>query len=343
MSDIYQDYFAALTGADVDSAAQLMEDALARGESPRWLITDVVARAQGQVGRLWQEGRWDIADEHAATSVAEQALQLLTRTGPRPPSARRIVLACAEGEWHTMPARLAGELARHSDLDVVMLGGSLPASQLRRYLGGTRPTALALSVTLPTNLIAASRSIEAAHAEGVPVVVGGAAWGEGQLRARRLGADLRLEDPWGLRTVLDSLVAGRWSSEWRGIPAEALLLDAAPRELLQLAFDRHQAASRWVSTLSSIHRSELLTDYSWLARHCAAAVAVRDRTVLRSHLGWLLTVVTQRGLPVDGIADACSYLADTVFRAAPMAAEVLRAEGGAFRANLAEAEARSWR
>lgn len=339
MSDIYADYLAALGRADADTAVRLLEEAVSRGESPRWLITDIVARGQNQVGRLWQEGRWDVADEHAATAVAEQALPVLAAVGSRPRPGRRIVLACAEGEWHTMPARLAGELARHSDLDVVMLGGSLPAAHLPRYLTSTRPAALALSVTLPTNLIAASRSIEAAHSEDVPVVVGGAAWGEGQLRARRLGADLRLEDPSGLGAVLDTLVPGRWSSEWRGVPAEALLLDAAPHELVQLAFDRHQAASRWVSTLGSLHRQELMSDYQWLARHCAAAVACRDRTVLRSHLGWLLPVVAQRGVPADSISDACAYLADTVYRQAPLAAEMLRAEGAAFRSNLAEVDA----
>ncbi len=339
MSDIYEGYLDALARADAFAAVRLLEEALAQGESPRWLITDVVARGQNQVGRLWQEGRWDIADEHAATAVAEQALAVLASIGPTPSAARRIVLACAEGEWHTMPARLAGELARHPDLDIVMLGASLPAEHLRRYLSGTRPMALALSVTLPTNLIAASRSIEAAHAQDVPVVVGGAAWGEGQMRARRLGADLRLEDPSGLRLMLDTLVPGRWRSEWQGIPAEALLLDAAPSELLQLAFDRHSAASRRLSGLSARHRNDMVSDYEWLARHCAAAVACRDRTVLRGHLGWQLPVVAQRGVPVSSISDSCEYLADTILRRAPLAAEMLRAEGAAFRSDLAEADA----
>ncbi len=339
MSDIYADYLDALTRADAHAAVSLLQRALAQGESPRWLITDILARGQSQVGRLWQEGHWEIADEHAATAVAEQALPVLASVGSRHASARRVVLACAEGEWHTMPARLASELARHSELDVVMLGGSLPAAQLRQYLARSRPNALALSVTLPTALIAAARSIEAAHAEEIPVVVGGAAWGEGQSRARRLGADLALEDPSGLRLVLDTLVPRRWGAESQGIPGEALLLDAAPPELVQLAFDRHQAASGWVSTLRTYQRDELMSDYRWLARHCAAAVACRDRTILRNRLRWQLPVVAQRGLPVDGIADACDYLADTVYRAAPRAAEMLRAEAAAFRFDLAEADA----
>jgi methanogenic corrinoid protein MtbC1 len=177
----------ALSNADNVTAVEVLEDALELGKAPKELLLDVLIPGQREVGRLWMNGTWSVADEHAATAVAEQALTVVAPPRRSAPTARRIALACAEGEWHTMPARLAAELARTSALDVVMLGPSIPATHLQRYLRAASPTALALSATMPTNLIGASRSIQAARAEGIPVLVGGAAWGIGQHRAPPAG------------------------------------------------------------------------------------------------------------------------------------------------------------
>jgi methanogenic corrinoid protein MtbC1 len=171
-------YFGALTAADARAASDLLGAAIDRGEPQHRLIREVIVPAQRRVGALWFNGDWNVADEHAATAVSEQALGLLVTPTPRQ-SSRKVVLACAEGEWHTLPARLAGGLGGGEDVDVVMLGASVPADHLQQYVRSSSPTALGLSCRMPTNLIGASRSIRAAHAEGIPVIVGGAAWGRG--------------------------------------------------------------------------------------------------------------------------------------------------------------------
>jgi hypothetical protein len=56
------------------------------------------------------------------------------------------------------------------------------------------PAVLGLSVTMATTQIEAHLCFQAARAEGVWVIVGGAAWGATQQPARRLGASLMLTD-----------------------------------------------------------------------------------------------------------------------------------------------------
>lgn len=326
MDHTYARYLRALASADAGAAAAALDEALTAGESQRRLITEVIAQGQRHVGQLWMDGVWSVADEHAATAVAEQSLTVIAPPRGAPAHARRVVLACAEGEWHTLPARLASELARTSGLELVLLGGSIPATDLQRYLRATEPAALALSVTMAANLIAASRSIQVARDEKVPVIVGGAAWGTGQHRARRLGADVHVEDPADLAGILDTLDTRPATSAPADIPVEALILDSAPRELLLTAMASLSADSAWARALTAYQREQGMQDLGWLARHAAAAVACDDDTVLTDLAAWRLSRLTRQGVPADVVVGAYARLADAVELQAPRAAALLRSQ-----------------
>ena len=332
MSDL-DDYLAALSAADAAAAVAVLDGAQARGVPSQRLILDVVAPAQRQVGERWFDGTWSVADEHAATAVSEQALALLCPPRAARPDVLRVVMACAEGEWHTLPARLAAELTRLSQAEVLFLGASLPADHLRQHLAATGADALALSCTMPTNLIGAARSIAAAHEVGVPVVVGGRAWGTGDRRARRLGAAARLDHAGRLAEVLDGLEQPVQPAP--ELPGEALLLDAPAAELILLAYERQCAANPWMARMTPFQQARTREDLRWLARHAAAAVACDDPTILRDLLDWLLALLTPRGVPAAAVVDSCAFLADAVEPDAPRAAAVLRAEAGAAHARVA--------
>jgi methanogenic corrinoid protein MtbC1 len=332
MSDL-DDYLAALSAADAAEAVGVLDRAQARGVPAQRLILDVVAPAQQQVGQRWFEGSWSVADEHAATAVSEQAVALLCPPLTGRPDVPRVVMACAEGEWHTLPARLAAELTRISQAEVLFLGASLPADHLRQHLAASGADALALSCTMPTNLIAAARSIAAAHEVGVPVVVGGRAWGVGDFRARRLGADARLDDAAQLVALLDVLQPGVQPSP--ELPGEALLLDAPADELVLLALERQTAANAWMRGMTAFQQARTKEDLRWLARHAAAAVACDDPTIVRDLLDWLHALLTPRGVPAAAVLDSCFFLADAVEPDAPLAASVLRAEGAAAQTRVA--------
>lgn len=319
-------YFEALAAADAPAALGVLVAARTRGEPMDALIRDVIRRAQEKAGQMWFTGEWDVADEHVATGISEQVLTLLAPPSAPSAGATRVVLACAEGEWHTFPARMTADLARTGALDVVMLGGSIPADHLRRHLHARRPRALALSCTMVTNLIGAVRSIAAAHAEGIPVIAGGAAWGHGQHRARRLGADLRVDEASDLPAAVVAMQGLVPSEDAARVPIEALLLDAVPLELLQAALQRQCATSAWMRDMSPFQRDRSLEDLRWIARHAAAAVACDDPTIVRDVLTWLLELLTPRGVPVEIVLDSVRYLADSVEPEAPVAASVLREE-----------------
>ena len=253
------------------------------------------------MGRRWQDGEWTISDEHAATSIAEQALAVLRQTRRhRNPAARRVVLACPEGEWHTFPARLAADLAGTTGIDVIVAGGSQPAEHLGVFLRQAQPDALALSVTTAVNLVGAWKAIQAAHMLGVPVVAGGAAWGPGSERSERLGADLRVEDPAGLVRAVNLLAAGR--------PLRPPVSLAPEVEHLSSWDDRHGRSSEVETSL---------------VRAAAAAVACDDTSILDDMRRSLGRASASGGVSDHVVRSVCQRLSQRLAEDAPLAAALL--------------------
>ena len=71
--------------------------------------------------------------------------------GPRP-TRGRVVVACMDGEWHALPARLVAEVLRFDGWDVTFLGASVPAAAPGLLPAPHDPRAVALACALPMRL-----------------------------------------------------------------------------------------------------------------------------------------------------------------------------------------------
>ena len=171
-------------GPAIDYALGLLSSGLGSDR----LILDVLAPAQREVGLLWQSGRWNVAQEHAATAVIDGVLGAVGLHEPVAPTRGLIVVACVEGEYHSVPARMGVERLRLDGWDVTFLGANVPPSDLASFVVGTHPDAVVLSCTFVLGLRGAARGIAALAELGLPAVVAGAGFGQTPLRATRLGA-----------------------------------------------------------------------------------------------------------------------------------------------------------
>lgn len=321
--DPLEDYFRALAEVDSGRATTIVMDLLDSGTPLHSITEQVLVPAQRRVGELWQCGTWSVADEHAATAVTETALAALTRAAGRPVhGGRHIVIACAEGEWHTLPARAAAAVAIAGGMRVTTLGPSLPAEHLGRRLAAGDVDLLALSCTMPTNLIGAARCIQAAHDQGVPVVTGGGAFGSGPGRSAAIGADAHADSPQSLLGPIPEII-GRPTA----ISVEALLLDGVDHATVSLAYDRLAAA--FPRFIDPINDAPALSreDVRSLSRVAGAALMVDDPLVLDDQLEWLTTLLGI-DVPLSVVVSAAHLVADAVEPDAPTGAFLLRASAG---------------
>jgi methanogenic corrinoid protein MtbC1 len=291
----------ALGRRDRKEAARQVLGLLEAGAPVQELVQSLLARSQAEVGRRWEANQWSVADEHAATAITDAVLGVLAWRIEAAEDQGHVVVTCAEGEWHSLPARMAAEVLRAHGWQPTFLGASTPADHLRRFLAEVGAVGVVVSCSVPIFLSGAQRSVQAGQSAGVPVLVGGRAFGPDDLRARRLGAD-----GW----APDAAAAARLLGDWRRQPpavgkrpagmrdAEHLELEAAGPELIEAAMSELFLRFSPLAGYSETQLARTREDLGYILQFLEAALLTNDsRIFLDEFLPWLTRVLTSRGLP----------------------------------------------
>ncbi|WP_372346520.1 B12-binding domain-containing protein [Streptomyces sp. KL116D] len=99
-------------------------------------------------------------------------------------------MACVDGEWHALPARLVAEVLRLRGWHVDYLGAQVPTDHpWSRTCTDAAPTPSCCPRPSPTHLPVAHNAISACQAAGIPVLAGGAGFGPDGSYARMMQAD----------------------------------------------------------------------------------------------------------------------------------------------------------
>jgi methanogenic corrinoid protein MtbC1 len=274
---------------------------LEAGVSVQELILGLLGPAQAEVGRRWEANQWSVADEHAATAITDAVLGALAWRIDAAEDQGHVVVTCAEGEWHSLPARLAAELLRVHGWQVTFLGASTPADHLRRFVAEVETVGVLIGCAVPIFLGGAQRSVQAAQSAGVPALVGGRGFGPDDLRARRLGAD-----GW----APDAVAAAHLLTAWRKEPPvvatrpasssdrEPLELEALRPELVETAMNELFLRFPPLAGYSQQQLARTREDLAYILQFLQAALVTDDpRLFLTEFLPWLSRVLTARGLP----------------------------------------------
>jgi methanogenic corrinoid protein MtbC1 len=305
-------YLDRLAASDESGAVAVALGALDAGVGAETVLLDVVAGAQREVGDRWAAGEWTVVQEHVATHISERVVAAVAQhaPAPAPTGVGTVAVACLDGEWHGLPARLLAEvLARHG-WAVEFLGTSVPAAQLATHVHRVGPDVVAISSSLPSRLPAARRMVEACRATGTPVLAGGPAFGEDGRWARAVGADGWAADARAAAAMLAAAPDGPWLDEDqrreagdRSAREEQAVLHTRRAELVRLA-----AAAARPGSGSGVPE-ELADDLGHLVDFLAAAVFVDDPTLFDGFVSWVGSVAIPSGLHAEEVGPALDALA----------------------------------
>ncbi|MFJ3670329.1 B12-binding domain-containing protein [Streptomyces sp. NPDC090106] len=198
LSTVREELLEQLLHGDEMAAVQLVLKSLENGARPQSLLLDVLGETQREVGRRWQSGQITLVEEHAASALTERLASVITvhpAARSLPPVKGPITVACAEGEWHALPSRLAADVLRINGWKVVYLGSDVEVSFLARHLATSHSRLLGISCQVATHLPMVHAAIKAATALGIPTLTGGAAFDPQGVLSARLGAAAHASDP----------------------------------------------------------------------------------------------------------------------------------------------------
>jgi methanogenic corrinoid protein MtbC1 len=332
-------YLAAVHAGERRQAIDVAISLLQHGVSAERVVTDLLARAQAEIGQGWQEARWSIATEHRASAITESALLAVISSAMRAPGAveegtrGRVVIACSEGEWHMLPAQMATEVMRLRGADVSFIGPSVPADELAGFIGDDPPGAVAITCSMPMSLVGASRSISALRALGMTVVCGGRGFGPDGRWGLALGADHWAPDfSVGADIMLSAVDRPAPAPRGAAGPEEAVTeVRLLRRDHETLVEQATQAAFlRWPRIRhSDVAMRATRDDMAFTLQVIAAATLVDDRDLVTDYIRWFETVLTARKLPMAFVPSAFDLLLGILPFELPRAREMARSGRGA--------------
>jgi methanogenic corrinoid protein MtbC1 len=193
-------YLAAIRAGSRRDALAVVDDAVRTGRDARTLYLQVFQPAMHEIGRLWQENRITVADEHLATAITQLAMSRLYEElfGDRVDAGPLLVAACAEDERHELGLRMICDLLELDGWDTVFLGASVPVEDLVAMVKERRPEVVALSASITPHLARVRQAVqairEAMPEDGPVIAIGGRAFAGDAALAERMGADLTAKD-----------------------------------------------------------------------------------------------------------------------------------------------------
>jgi len=309
----------AVIDRDEYAAAAIVMGALDAGVAPEDVLLDVIARVQMKIGSEWAANRITVAQEHAATAINDRVIAGLSyHPKSRLEATRgRVTVACVDGEWHALPARLLAEVLRLRGWQVDFLGAQVPTPHLIAHLHLQRHEAVALSCMIPTRLPTAHAAITACRAAGVPVLAGGAAFGVDGRYAIQLGADAWAPDA---RAAAERL--------HEGLPPVRPAADHQPHDdLPHLADQEYTMVTRSAPQLIKATVAELedrfpamrsyteqqrqhtIEDIGHIVDFLGAALYTDDDDLFTGFIAWTAEVLASRGVPASSLDPALDLLA----------------------------------
>lgn len=268
---------------DAGGLYRLASDLMDNGVPFDSLLFDYLIPTERAVGARWAQGDYLVAEEHAVTAAIETVISLLTGMFDQPVEAPLVVVATAEGDDHSLPARAVAAHLLFLGYRTSFLGANVPGEDLRDFLEDEKPTSMVLSAAMTTHLLGARSVIRAAHQAKVPVVVGGKAFGTDGRWAAAVGADAWVSS---LKEVADVV------DEWVGRGAEVNLEEAPPlpTELTDLLAVRAallaEAEDELAGTSDGPVPSRLRSELALLLSSVEAALLTGDDQVVVEMIEW---------------------------------------------------------
>ncbi|MEU6388940.1 cobalamin B12-binding domain-containing protein [Streptomyces sp. NPDC046939] len=284
------------------------------------VLLGLVAPVQERVGLAWAADDITVAQEHAATAISERCVAAVADACVAvPPGGHlgRALVACVDGEWHALPARLVSEVLRLRGWRVDHLGAHVPTEHLVTYARRTGAQAVLLSSSIPTLLPGAHNAIAACRSIGVPVLAGGAAFGPGGRYARSMRAEWA-EDASGVADLLGRDRTGV-RAQAAG-PPEMDLPHLADQEYTMVRRTGPRLIERTLADVergfpetrrySEYQRERTVEDIEHIVNHLATAVYVDDARLFTDFILWTAGVLAARDVPPRCLFPALDSLLD---------------------------------
>ncbi len=179
----YLDYFNGLLEGDKNRCRRVVDNLLEEKTDIIEIYTGLFQKALYQVGKMWDQNKLSVGDEHLGTEITEELLYYCSsRIKPVRQLNKRALVSCVNKEFHKLGARMAADVFVLNGWETYFLGASTPTKEIIKYVDLKKPEIIGLSFSFYINvmkLIDVVREIKNTY-PGQKIIIGGRAELNGQ-------------------------------------------------------------------------------------------------------------------------------------------------------------------
>ncbi len=150
----YLDYFNGLLEGDRNRCRSVIDRLLNEKTDIIEIYTGLFQKSLYQVGKMWDQNKLSVGDEHLGTEITEELLYYCSsRITPVRQLNKKAIVSCVNKEFHKLGARMAADIFVLNGWETYFLGASTPTREILKYIDLKKPDIVGLSFSFYINIM----------------------------------------------------------------------------------------------------------------------------------------------------------------------------------------------
>ncbi|HKB85792.1 MAG TPA: cobalamin B12-binding domain-containing protein [Ignavibacteriaceae bacterium] len=150
----YLDYFNGLLEGDKSRCREVVDKLFQEKTGIIEIYTGLFQKSLYQVGKMWDQNKLSIGDEHLGTQITEELLYYCSsKIVPGRHTGKKALVSCINKEHHKLGARMAADVFVINGWETYFLGASTPTKEILKYVDLKKPDIVGLSFSFYINVI----------------------------------------------------------------------------------------------------------------------------------------------------------------------------------------------
>lgn len=150
----FLDYFNGLLEGDKNRCRRVVDSLLDENTGIIEIYTDLFQKSLYQVGKMWDQNKLSIGDEHLGSQITEELLYYCSsKIVPVRQLNKKALVSCVNKEFHKLGARMAADIFVLNGWETYFLGASTPTKEILKYIETKKPDIVGLSFSFYINIL----------------------------------------------------------------------------------------------------------------------------------------------------------------------------------------------
>lgn len=293
---------------DMSRADQILNQAFAT-HSVELVCTEIILRSMSEIGKLWQEGRATVQQEHFTSEIATRRLETLISATPPPSRNETILLACPPEEQHAFPLLLIALFLRRRGWNAIHLGANVPIDQIEETLQATRAKLVVLAAQTLVSAVNLRKLARMLNKNGIPSAFGGRVFNSIS------GLHTRIPSHFLGNTVEHAIAAiEEQVVNPQPVPAEGRIQRSLQQTSSAFQEARHEIETALKDSIGPrVHPAEFLDVVNrFLGDNLTAALELGDISYFSTDIAWIGNLLISHHVSVSTLPAYLDSYADSV-------------------------------